>query len=132
MATFNYNKTADTALRLLTKFGRAVILARRTGTYDPVAGSTTGGSEAQSPATVVNLPASQSINQKFQNTFLEASQKGQIDFYLVAAKGLTFAPEGGDLLLIDGSYQDVKGATELSPSGTPVLYWIATSTGGTQ
>lgn len=132
MATFNYDKTADTALRLLTKFGRAATIARRTGTYDPVAGSTSGAAEEESPATVVNLPASQSLNQKFQNAFLEESQKGQVDFYLVAAKGLTFTPEGGDLLLIDSSYQDVKGATELSPSGTPVLYWIATSTGGTQ
>jgi len=47
LSTFDYAAVRVTALRLLAQFGNAVALIREDtgGTYDPVSGGTTGGSD---------------------------------------------------------------------------------------
>lgn len=50
MTTFDYTSTAATATRLLTRFGTTLQLRRTIpGTYDPITGTTTGGSTSDLP-----------------------------------------------------------------------------------
>ena len=78
------------------------------------------------PAAVVNLPASTSLAQQFENQIIEDYKKGKIRFFYMAAKGITFEPESGDLLFFKSRVWELAGATSLDPDGTtPILYIIA-------
>lgn len=124
MATFNYKASQKTALRLIKKFGSVTSIGRTSGNYDPVDGTTTGDAITKQDATVVTIPASQSLTRGFDNKFIEELKKSKGRFFLVAAKGLTFDPESGDILLFENSVYDIMGSTPLNPAGTPVMHTL--------
>lgn len=130
MAEFNYQNAQKTALRLIGQFGQSVKLVRVSGDYDPVSGAPSNETLTTTDATVVSLPASGGTVQAFDNKFKEDLKKGKIRFFYIAAAGLEFQPEGGDLLLFEGGVWDVSGGTPLNPAGTPVLFTVGCRSSG--
>lgn len=130
MAKFNYQNAQNTALRLIDQFGQSTKLVRVSGDYDPVSGQPSGETLAVSDATVVSLPASAGTVQASDNRFREDLKKGKIRFFYIAAAGLEFEPEGGDLLLFERGVWDIAGATPLNPAGIPILFTVGCRSSG--
>lgn len=94
--------------------------------YDEVEGEGVISAVPTDPAPVVNLPASESLSQQFENKIIEDYKKGKVRFFYVGAKDLTFELESGDLLFFKSKVWELVGATSLDPDGTtPILYIIA-------
>lgn len=117
-----YDSIATTALALVTKFGRALVLKRYSGTFEPVESVTTGITYTTQTikAVKVNLKATD-IARMSQN-LKEALTKGVIEKYIVAAKGLAFVLDLGDVLEIDSRYGVIRGNESVAPSGIPIIY----------
>lgn len=112
--SFNYAKTADTSLKLLTKFGRTV--TRRTyttGTYNPATGSAT-------PATAdtTRIGALLELSKTVEHLRGELIAKGDKKL-LLDAEG---AADIKDHYIIGGIEYTVMSIAETNPAGTPVLY----------
>lgn len=130
MAGFDYDKSAATALRLLTKFGREITLKRITPgegpAYNPGPSIT-----VTYKAIAAVLPASQGTIEAFDNR-LEGGTliDEKLRFVLMAPQIVrvseegpdTIAPLSLDVLNFDGYDWTVIGSTPLSPAGVPVLY----------
>lgn len=118
--TFDYTKSAATALRLLTKFGRSVTLRKQTpGAYDP----------ATSSNTITNTDytgqgALLDFNERQLGTnFAGGSTIQQGDKYLLLApSGITVAPVTNDLLIFGSDTWTVLNVKTLAPAGTAVLH----------
>lgn len=132
MSKFNYQNAQKTALRLIDRFGQSTKLVRVSSDYDPVSGVTSDTLNQITDATVVSLPASSGTVQGFDNEFKEDLKKGKIRFFYIAAKGLGFEPEGGDLIVFEGELWDIGGGTPLNPAGTPVLFTVGCRSSGKQ
>ncbi len=124
MATFNYIGAQNTALGLIQKFGQSITIYRTSSDYDPVTGEVTNSIYSSTPADVVTLPASKGTITGFDNKFVEDLIRGKGRFFYVAATGLTFDPEPGDILAFEGKTWDIAGTTPLNPAGTPVYFTI--------
>lgn len=130
MANFDYIDAQKTALELINEFGQLTKMIRLSSDYDPVTGSNDNVTSQITDAVVVSLPASGGTVQAFDNKFKEDLKKGKIRFFYVAAKGLTFQPEGGDLILFEDALWDIGGGTPLNPGGTPVLFTVGCRSSG--
>tara|TARA_R110000803_G_scaffold19510_9_gene51002 strand:+ start:88 stop:570 length:483 start_codon:yes stop_codon:yes gene_type:complete len=130
MGKFDYQNAAKTALRLIDQFGQSIQIVRVSGDYDPVTGTATNETLQVTTAVVVSLPASGGTVQAFDNKFKEDLKKGKIRFFYIAAKGLGFEPEAGDLLLFEGGVWDIGGGTPLNPAGVPVLFAVGCRSSG--
>ena len=121
--TFDYTKSAETAERLLQKFGQAVTLSRPSTsapTYDPA----TGVSSPVAPATYSGRGAVFDYKQTDVNATLV--QAGDQRLYLspFQADG-TAMPEpttSDDVALADATVYSVQRAGKVAPAGTVVLY----------
>ncbi len=123
MASFNYNKTAETARRLIVKFGQQVTLTRKTNTVTGSDGSVTQTTTTE-PLDLVTVPASKGTVEAFDDRLKQDLVKGKIRFAIVAAKTASFRPLADDLIPLDGSTFRVLGMTPLSPAGVDVIYKI--------
>lgn len=122
----DYTEDINSAYTDILDAGTLATLSRVTSSYDPAAGERTVTNVQTDSAAVVNLPASTSLSQQFENKIIEDYKKGKIRFFYVAAKGLTFEPEAGDLLFFKSKVWELAGATGLDPDGaSPILYIIA-------
>lgn len=118
--TFDYSKSAATALRLLTKFGRTVTLRKQTeGAYDP----------ATSSATITTTDytghgALFDFNERQLGTTFAPGSTIQIgDKRLsLAPSGITVAPVPNDLLIFGSDTWSVINVKTLAPAGTVVMY----------
>ena len=117
-------------MRLIDQFGQKTKLVRVSGDYDPVTGKNSNSTLHVTDATVVTLPTFSGRVQPFDNGFKEDLKKGKVRFFYVAAKGLEFEPEGGDLILFEGGVWDIGGGTPLNPAGVPVLYTVGCRSSG--
>lgn len=111
-----YTSQIATALRLLSAKGQAITLARvTTGTFDPVAGTETGGSSATQALVGVVMPASYATRGGLvQNTTTTV---------MVAASGVSIIPRPGDkITLSTGQVLSVLTVEEMAPDGT-AIYW---------
>lgn len=114
--TYDYSRLANTALRLIAKYGRSVTLRSVTaGTYDPATRTKSGAST--SDATV-----SMAFNNYTQNQIDgEVIRRDDLEG-LLAASGLTTAPENGDIV-IDGSNQyKIVNVDVIQPGDTVIVY----------
>jgi hypothetical protein len=117
---FDYDKTAATALRLITKFGASSTLTHvAPATYDPTTGSTTPTETAQTVQACV-FPYSNALidGTLIRTTDLQA---------LVAASGVS-EPAAGSTLLWGGVTRTIVRAKNLGPAGTFVLYELQVRT----
>lgn len=118
--TFDYTKSAATALRLLTKFGRTVTLRKQTaGAYDPATSSST-----VTTTDYTGTGALFDFNERLLGTQFADGQTYQVGDkkLLLAPAGITTDPAPGDLLIFGSDTWTVLNIKTLEPAGTPVLY----------
>jgi hypothetical protein len=114
MATFDYSKPLATAHRLLTRFGAAGTLTRRTmGAYDPASGTgtTTTASEAVT-AVVLDFP-----QRYIDGTLIRQGDKRAY----VSAVDLE-PPQQGDVMTWQGTAYEVVSIKDTAPAGTSLIY----------
>lgn len=112
--SFNYQRTAETASRLLARFGAVCLLKRRgDAAYDPATGTTAPVvADLQTVAVVVDYDA-----RHIDGTLI---RQGDRRGYLDAA----VAPRQGDALAWQGATLTVVAVRPLSPAGVPVLFEV--------
>ncbi|KIF56233.1 hypothetical protein [Pseudomonas fluorescens] len=113
-----YDRTAATALRLITQFGQPVtIRATTVGEYDPEAGSAPPDSTKEQTAQGILLDFT---GQEFQNNSLIKQGDKKLK---VAAQGLEWVPDLLNKVIIQGrTWSIVPPLKEVNPAGTPILY----------
>lgn len=121
-----YTQEQNDAYMDILEAGTLATISRVASTYDEVEGEQVPTSIKTDPAAVVSFPASGGTVQAFDNRVIEDYKKGKIRFFYVAAKGLTFEPESGDYLVVNGKVWDIAGATMLNPDmgSTPIFYTV--------
>lgn len=113
MATFNYENTAATALRLLTKFGAETTLTHiAPGTYDPATATDT-------PTETVDTV--QACVFPYGDKFVDGTLIQAKDQQAYVSAGGT-EPKPGAVLLWGGKELTVVKAKNLGPAGTMVLF----------
>jgi hypothetical protein len=117
-------KTAAAALKTIAKNGRVLTVLRPVAQFDdvtgtipapnfPLAGSITGIVLPRYKGTIFN---------QMDEALRSAIITGRARTVLCAAAGATFPPKPLDVLEFDGANWQVVGVTELSPTGTPIIY----------
>lgn len=121
-----YDDAAQTALDLLTEFGRSRTLRRVSKTYDPVLGGTSAATYVEEGIFAAVFPLSSSARniQAVGEHFKEDLAAGKVRKVLVAAKDLDFEPGLLDILTLDDGTFIVQGKETLNPAGTPLLYTL--------
>lgn len=112
--SFDYDKSAATASRLLAKFGATVTVTRTTpGAYDPATGTDAAGSAQTWTPAGVRLEYSQ---REIDGTNIKA---GDQRVYMSAVAGLD--PQPGDTVTLGGEAWRVVTSRTLAPAGIAVL-----------
>ena len=113
--SYNYAAMAATATRLLTNYGQAMAIRRTTGdTYDPIAGSSSGGTTADT----ANVGAFVSLKTVFAAGFdIAIGDK-------VAVVDSTIAPLVSDKLVVGLVAYSIVALQEVNPAGTPLVYRV--------
>jgi hypothetical protein len=113
-----YDRTAATALRLITQFGQPVIIRATTvGEYDPEAGSAPPDSTKEQTAQGILLDFT---GQEFQSNSLIKQGDKKLK---IAAQGLEWVPGLLNKVIIQGrTWSIVPPLKEVDPAGTPILY----------
>ncbi len=123
----DYEANAELALRLIRENGRQLPMTRQVGgTYDPVAGSVSGGTVDAWEIPGIILPATfRSMvgldNGRLEDGSLTLANARKI---LAAAKGSLHEPSPDDVITFDGSSWRVLACVPLSPAGTAIIYKI--------
>ena len=114
--SFDYAKSAATALKLLQKFGSLgrVSIKRSTATLDPIAGKYTGGTEATTQLTAVTVP----IDKKL----IDGERIKAADIMFLC--GSDFQPLMSDTAIIDSNEYKIVHIAPIEPNGTNVLYKV--------
>lgn len=120
-----YDAEINDAYNDILAAGTLATLSRVTSSYDAVAGEKIVTAIQTDSVAVVSFPASSGTVQAFDNRIVEEYKKGKIRFFYVAAKGLNFEPEAGDLLFVKNKVWEVAGTTPLDPDcASPILYTL--------
>lgn len=116
---FNYSKSAATALRLLTKFGRDATVRKVTeGTYDTSTGTVTN-TTTDTTVKCVDLDFSEKTNgTKYFTENVQAN-----DRYALLSAGVD-SIDVSDLLIIGGVTWNVINVKTLAPAGTNILFTV--------
>lgn len=109
---FNYNATAATAVRLLTRFGAACTLKRTTaGTYNPATGTST--------PTVTSLTTTAAVFD-YPQRYVDGTLIREGDKQCFCSPSVV--PKQGDVLEWQGADYQVVMVKPVSPAGIPVLF----------
>ena len=119
---FDYNASAETALRLVKQFGQKIPILRLSREFDPIEGTVTSIDIKTGKLDAVTLPASKGTVQAFDNLIPEDLRKTKLRFVIAAAATAPFEPEGNDYIIFENRVWLVKGQTPLNPAGIPVIY----------
>jgi len=111
-----YDDMAVVAVELLTEFGGAVTLPRVTdGSYDPVTGETTAGSD--------DTQATIGLIKPYPDNLVDGTRIRSTDKMLVLTASveplMTDTPQMGGVTL--GSVESIK---TVNPAGTPICYFV--------
>lgn len=113
-----YDRTAATALRLITQFGQPVTISKtEPGEYDPETGGDSPGATIEQTAQGILLDFT---GQEFQNNSLIKQGDKKLK---IAAQGLAWGPGLLDKVVAQGrTWAIVPPLKEVNPAGTPILY----------
>lgn len=113
-----YDRTAETALRLITRFGQPVTIRDiKPGEYDPETGSAGPETVTEQTAQGILLDFT---GLEFQNNSLIKQGDKKLK---VAARGLEWVPDLLSKVVIQGrTWSIVPPLKEINPAGTPILY----------
>jgi TusA-related sulfurtransferase len=118
-----YTQDQNDAYNDILEAGILASISRVTSTYDEVEETEVVTAVQTDPAAVMTFPASAQMMKPYDSAFIEDYKKGKNLFFYVAAKGLTFDPAPGDLLLFNSKVWELSGVTVLNPDGaTPIIY----------
>ncbi len=118
-------KTAAAALKTIAKNGRVLPLSRSQRSFDNVTGEAIGTVSQTGEITAIVLPRYKgAIFNQMDEALRTAIITGRARTVLAAAAGASFAPKPLDVLTFDGAAWQIVGVSELSPTGTPILYTI--------
>ncbi len=121
-----YTPHQNRAYKSIFRAGLLATVSRVTADYDAVEGTRTITAVQTDTVAVVNLPASESLSQSFEDYVIEEYKKGKIRFFLLGGKNATFELESGDLLYFKDAVWELVGSTGLDPDGTtPIMFTIA-------
>ncbi len=126
---FNYFASADTALRLISKFGKAYTVTHNAPTVatpealKPSAMVTTTGTLK---AVVLPVKAGQGAfaEGKGDDRITQAMLTGRYRNIIAAAKGATLVPVAGDFISIQNRPFEIVTITTLQPADVPLIYTI--------
>lgn len=110
----NYDRFVTLAINQIKYKGRTVTLRSKTpGTYDPIAGSMTGGSEAdRTPKALFTEYAAKHID----GTIIQQGDKQ------VLIADLPVAPDNNDILIDGTDEYSIVHIGAIQPGDTPILY----------
>lgn len=109
----DYNRLADTALRLLTKYGQSVTVTNiTTGAYDPNTGT-------QSTTTSTSTPKGLLTQHRAQDVDGTMIMRGDKKLLLDASAAI----KTDDTVTVNNTVYTVVGLNEIKPAATRVL-WI--------
>jgi hypothetical protein len=113
-----YDRTAATALRLITQFGQPVTISKtEPGEYDPETGGDSPGATIEQTAQGILLDFT---GQEFQNNSLIKQGDKKLK---IAAQGLEWVPDLLNKVIIQGrTWSIVPPLKEVNPAGTAILY----------
>jgi hypothetical protein len=115
--SFDYAKSAATALSLLTKFGVTVTVKRRTaGVYNPATGEAMASGVAEQAKGAL-LPYAPYIINNSNGSIRQEDAR-----LLLSPNGLGAAPEPQDQVAIGNATFTIVNVQKLAPAGTVVLY----------
>jgi len=114
--SFDYQRMAQTAKRLLTKFGAPAVLSRDggTGVYDPSTGQVVGGGTQTWDCTAAVLAYHA---QDIDGTLIQAG-----DSRVLIAPDIATVPETGDVVNVAGRTLTAIRVAVTAPAGIVVLY----------
>lgn len=95
------------------------------GTYDPAAGTYSGGSTTDYPITGIiqsqKIPTTGGVGQSYFNGVLVQTDD---QFVLLAASGLAVDPDPGDLLIITGITYSIVTMIQIRPGGVDLMFRV--------
>lgn len=119
----DFSKLADTVLKLVKANGRELPIIKPSETVDQSTGVVSASDDTEGTIFGIILPRYKGILfDSMDDTLKDGLISGKFRSMLCAAKGATFPPEPNCEITVDGSTWRVVGVTELSPTGTPVIY----------
>jgi len=119
----DYTDDINSAYDDILDAGTSATISRVSSTYNEVEETEVITAIKTDATAVVSFPASSQMLAPYENDFIQDYRKGKNRFFYVAAKGLTFEPEPGDLLYFNSKVWEIAGATPLNPNGVqPILY----------
>lgn len=112
-----YVDAQNDASELLTEFGRALTLTKRTsGTYNPNTGTAAVTSTTYGViGAIFDFPA-----RAIDGTIIQQGDKKAI----IAARGLAAVPDITDTLTVGGVAHSIVNVKALEPAGTTVIYTL--------
>lgn len=119
-----YENMAAVALRLITDKGQSLAIRRISKTFDPVTSATSSATKVTGSMRAVIVPFNKDDKANMDIRLAEALAKGQLRKAIVAASGLTFAPEPMDVIDLESAQWLVQGVTPINPAGTPLVYFL--------
>lgn len=133
MATFDYGKSANTAQRLIEKFGKDAVLVRTVPGEGGQPWEPSPPVEARYAVKFAALPASASKTDNFgiqidENLIMQKLRFGYMAVQMrrISADGPdAITPEPTDVLQFAGETMTLLGSNTLSPAGTPVYHAVA-------
>ncbi len=122
----DYTTIAADALEALQEAGVSMTLRKSTpGTYDPAAGTYSGGSTTDYPVTGIiqsqTISQTGTVGQRFFNGVLVLTDD---QFVLLAASGLAVDPAPGDLLIITGVTYSIVTMIPIRPGGVDLMFRV--------
>ena len=122
----DYTDIASRVKTGLERGGVSMTLRKTTlGTYDPAAGTYSGGSTADYTVTGIiqsqNIPQTGSLGQRFFNGVLVQTDD---QFVILAASGLAVDPAPGDLLIITGVTYSIVTMIPIRPGGVDLMFRV--------
>lgn len=116
MPSFDYPRIAETAERLLVKFGTSAVLSREggDGAYNPATGKVEGGGTQTWDCTAAVLACRA---QDIDGTLIQAG-----DSRVLIAPDIATVPETGDVVTVAGRTLTVTRVAVTAPAGIAVLY----------
>ena len=124
-----YENMAAVALRLITDKGQSLPIRRISKTFDPVTSTTSAATKVTGTIKTVIVPFNKDDKANMDNRLAESLAKGRLRKLIVAASGLTFAPEPMDVIDFESGQWQVEGVTPISPAGTPLVYFLIVKKG---
>ena len=110
-----YSEMAAVANDLLAEFGAPVILQRTSGgTFDPVAGSTTGASTSEI--------AAMGIQKHYKTSLVDGKRIKHGDKLFVLDDSQ--APVISDKLKVGSEYWSIVGLNTVEPAGEAIVYFV--------